>query len=252
MLRLLFLIMDIPLFCFGRKLSQNQELQIIASLEAGDVILVTDRLFPLWQLAIRLTVQSNYCHSAIYEGGGQVLEATVYYPDGSGVRRTSIYSFISGYKTCCVVRPPYASCSERQNALRYAASQMGKPYDYAMQMTENGSFYCSKLVACALKAANIEVQQSQFAGKKGFAPDDFIKIRNARIVYGNNKNVLPALLAQLFAFAAACLLPAAFAAIFATCIVAAGLWQFYGTPSNSTVKKLFYKKGSIKMKTKNM
>ncbi|MDR0829469.1 MAG: hypothetical protein LBN95_05080, partial [Prevotellaceae bacterium] len=196
-MKLLLLIMDIPLLCFGRKMSDGEQLQIVNSLEAGDVVLAADRLFPLWQLFAKLVSGSNYYHSGIYVGGGQIIEATTYYPEGSGVRRTNVYNFVSGYKTCCVVRPPYASPAERNKVLNFAAAQLGKPYDYAMKSEENGAYYCTKLVAESLKTANIFVKTKTFFGKKAFSPDDFIKIQNAKIIYGKNENVLFAVLLQI-------------------------------------------------------
>ncbi|MDR0831237.1 MAG: hypothetical protein LBN95_14180, partial [Prevotellaceae bacterium] len=78
-----------------------------------------------------------------------------------------------------------------------------------------------------------------FFGKKAFSPDDFIKIQNAKIIYGKNENVLFAVLLQITCFALLFLLPIAFAAGLWAFIIAAGLYQFYHSPSNSVVKLLF-------------
>jgi hypothetical protein len=253
MLKFLLLLMDIPLFCAEKRISESEKAKIVNLLETGDIVLVADKLFPLWQLFAKLTSGSNYYHSAIYEGGGQLIEATTYYPVGSGVRRTNVYSYISGYKNCCVVRPPYASNSERQNAVRYAVSQIGKPYDYAMQTAENGAFYCTKLIAYALQAAKISVKEKQFLRKQGFPPDDFIKIKNTKIVYGSNENSLPKILFQFLCFLGICFLPWKFVAFFAAFIIAGGLLQFYKTPSNSVIRiavkfnKIYFEHEGIKM-----
>jgi hypothetical protein len=241
-MRLLLLLMDIPFFHIGRKVSAAERSQIANTLKSGDIVLVADKLFPLWQLVIRLLFNSNYYHSAIYENNGQVIEATTYYPAGSGVRRTNVESYISGYKNVCIVRPSYATNTARQKAVNFAVSQLGKPYDCAIQIEENGSFYCAKLVAYALKAAGVDVKQSQFLGKKGFAPSDFIHTENTKIVYGGNQDVLPNLLLQVLLFAIICFLSLVFVVGFVSVIAGMGLLQFYRSPSNSVVRVLLIKR----------
>jgi hypothetical protein len=62
-------------------------------------------------------LRSPYSHAAIYQGNGQVIEATTFHPSGSGVAHTDLHTFAHDYKDLCIVRPAYPDPNALQNAL---------------------------------------------------------------------------------------------------------------------------------------
>ncbi len=182
--RVFLLIFDIPFFCFGKKLSSGELHSIMKDIRPGDIILYADRHFPVWQLAVKAVGNSNYGHAGIYEGNGYVIEATTVYPYGSCVMRTDINTFLNGYKSVCVIRPPYGSDQLRNRSVDFAVSQLGKPYDYKLNFNDDDTMYCTELVAKTIKMSGIVMPVSVFCGCKFYIPDDFLKIEKVNIIYG--------------------------------------------------------------------
>lgn len=234
LLRLPMLIPDIPFVQIGTRTSQEEKQQIAGSLMPGDILLITDRLFPLWQLTLQALCRGDYCHTGIYEGNGLVIEATTFHPSGHGVVRTATDAFLSGYKTCCVLRPPYTSHRECLQALAYAARQLGKPYDYDMSPDNNGAMYCSKLAAGTLQAAGITTPTKHCLGREVYVPDDFMNIRGMQAVHGRRRlskswclYLLPVLIAFL-------VLPGVYALGLLATGILAGWWQ-HGRVQKQTI-----------------
>ena len=185
--RLFLFILDIPFFCFGEKLSAKEIQTITKKLLPGDIILYADRNFPIWQLIVKVGGNSNYGHAGIFEGNESVIEATTVYPHGSSVMRTDICTFLSGYKSIRIVRPQYKSEWHCQKSLDYALSQLGKPYDYKLNLNDNSSVYCTELVAKSMQASGISVPVTNFCGRKFYMPDNFMKTNDTNVVYRTNK-----------------------------------------------------------------
>jgi len=80
-----------------------------------------------------------------------VVEAT---PE-RGVSTTTLREFMSRYNDFAVLRVATTD-SVRQAAAKFALSQLGKPYDFALwtKQVYGDSYYCSELVWAAYKAAN--------------------------------------------------------------------------------------------------
>ena len=185
--RFFLFILDIPFFYLGKKLSAIEIQTITKKLLPGDIILYADRNFPIWQLIVKASGNSNYGHTGIFEGNGSVIEATTVYPHGSSVMRTNIGAFLSGYKSISIVRPSYKSEQCRQQSLDYAVSQLGKPYDYKLNLNDNSNVYCTELVAKSMQASGINVPISSFCGRKFYMPDNFMKTNEINVVYKTNK-----------------------------------------------------------------
>ncbi len=183
--RIFLLILDIPFFCFGKKLSAKDKQLITEHILPGDIVLYADRHFPVWQLIVRAGGNSYYGHAGIYEGNGQVIEATTVYPCGSRVTRTGIGAFLNGYKSVCVLRPFYHSETLRDRTLDFAVAQLGKPYDFKLNFSDNDTVYCTELVAKAIGESGIATPVTCFCGRKFYMPDDFLKIENTSIIYEN-------------------------------------------------------------------
>ena len=182
-LRLFLLVLDIPFFCFGRKISFDQFRNIMERIQPGDIILYTDKSFPIWQLIMKIMGKSNYNHAGIYEGNGYVIEATTGYPNGSSVVRTNIGTFLSGYKSVCVLKPPYESTSDRLDSLNFVTEQLGKPYDFHLDLTDDNTMYCTELVAKAIGKCGIITPFITFRGRNFYRPDNFLEIEKIETMY---------------------------------------------------------------------
>jgi uncharacterized protein YycO len=93
-----------------------------------------------------LLIPGFWGHSALYVGNNEVLEAT-----GAGVVRKDLISFLMAKDYVLAVYPEFAVESQIQRAIRFAASQLGKPYDYHFEfnLTDNKAYYCSELIWAA-------------------------------------------------------------------------------------------------------
>lgn len=203
-IRIPALIFDLPVCSLSRKISPNEQKIIIEALEPGDIVLVADKLFPLWRFAVAVMGSPRYSHTAIYEGQNYVVEATTFHPSGCGVARTSIADFLSGPKNICVVRPPYPSSYNKDVMLTWLCQQLGKPYDYGFGRNNSDAMYCSKLVAAAMQTAGLTIQERRFMGLYGYAPDDFLAKDGMSVVYRKSQtfvekglSILPFLLGAL-------------------------------------------------------
>ena len=234
-------LMDIPFLTFSGKLSPLEKEKIGTLIEQGDIVMTSDCLFPLWRLAVKVAGNSNFGHAALYEGDGNLIEATTFHPSGMGVARTAVEDYVAGYKKICVIRPPYHSREQRDNAVNFAVAQLGKPYDYMMKSESDQTMYCTKLVALALAMGGCEIGGQRFMGYWFSFPDDFLNASGVEIIYGKNymsgSLILSFLSSAVFVAVELGLLCVLLSgalsagryailsfAVFALCIVA-GLWQ---------------------------
>lgn len=190
LLKFPILILDVPFLTFSARVTPNEKQRMIRHLQPGDIILTADKLFPVWQWIMRVLGNSDYSHAAIYEGNGNIIEATTFHPSGNGVARTDAEHFFSGYKNFCILRPPYSSAESRNKAIAFAVSQLGSCYDYHLNPENNGTMYCSKLTAMSLWFSGIEILPrpfGKFFPKKFFVPDDFITINGMIKIYAAPK-----------------------------------------------------------------
>ena len=153
-------------------------------IQPGDIILYTDKNFPIWQLIMKVMGRSNYNHAGLYEGNGYVIEATTGYPNNSRVVRTDIGTFLSGYKSVCVLRPPYESNTDRLDSLNFVKGQLGKPYDFQLDLADENSVYCTELVAKAIGECGIVTPLFTFRKRSFYRPDDFQEIEKIDTIYG--------------------------------------------------------------------
>lgn len=76
--------------------------------------------------AIRFGTGSRFSHASLYSGNGEIIEAI-----GEGVVRQSLDRAMRDDTLVCVYRRIRMSDAQAQQVLRYASSQVGKPYDEA-------------------------------------------------------------------------------------------------------------------------
>ena len=189
-MRLPALLFDLPIFSFSKKISAVERSAIKNILKKGDILLTSDKLFPLWQIAEGLLGSPQYSHAAIYEGNNSVIEATTFHPSGKGVATTEINYFLSGRKKICVVRPSYLSRHNRETMFEWLQQQMDKPYDYYFDSQSDSEMYCSKLVAKAMNVAGLPIDISRFLWCRVYLPDAFIKAAGMKTVYCKRKTIL--------------------------------------------------------------
>ena len=196
-LRLPALIFDIPMCSFARRISENERQKILNQLEAGDILLTSDKLFPAWELFATLLGSPNYSHAAIYEGKNNVIEATTFHPSGKGVACTAARLFLSGRKTVCVIRPPYRSNDDKNAALFWIRQQIGKPFDFRFNRNDESAMYCSKLVAKAMNIAGFTINIRRNFRREGYTPDAFLQISGANIIYRKNETITEKIITYL-------------------------------------------------------
>ncbi|WP_291528505.1 YiiX/YebB-like N1pC/P60 family cysteine hydrolase [Bacteroides sp. UBA939] len=167
-------------------------------LEAGDILLTTDRLFPLWRLGAALLGSPLYCHAAMYTDDNRIVEATTFHPSGLGVVYRSVRGFLSGRRSVCIIRPTYRSEADHRTVLAWLDRQVGKPYDYGFNSRSEQAMYCSKLVAIALQQTGMPVTPQRILGRRDiYLPDAFLRISDSRIVYSSCRTVWKSLLYDL-------------------------------------------------------
>lgn len=99
---------------------------------------------------IRAFTWSRWSHVGVIMPGGMVIESK----GGKGVHAISLHEFKARYPEWQKATVP---CRDRQLALRFLRSQLGKPYDmtaiYSIALRrdwqETDSWFCSELVAYA-------------------------------------------------------------------------------------------------------
>lgn len=104
---------------------------------------------------IRLVTWSEFSHVALIDGDS-VLEAVAFH----GVRRRPLGEAIADSSKAAIVT---FACDNPDNAIAYAVSQLGKPYDWTALVglglhrdwQEDDSWFCSEyFAACMQKADN--------------------------------------------------------------------------------------------------
>jgi len=222
-LRIPALLFDLPMCSFVRKISENERKIIMGQLEAGDILLTSDKLFPAWELFAALLGSPNYSHASIYEGEESVVEATTFHSSGNGVVRTAAPLFLSGRKTVCVIRPAYRSNDDKNAALCWIRQQMGKPFDFCFNLEDDSTMYCSKLVAKAMNIAGFGVNIKKNFGREGHTPDAFLQMTDANIVYRKNETVIEKMMTYFSLTLAIFTLLAGLAPLWAICLALFGI-----------------------------
>ncbi len=155
-------------------------------LQPGDVILTSDTSYLLWEGIEYSVAGSHYTHVSIYEGNGRVLEATV--DSGvDGVMRSMLDGLLSGPIKVAIIRPAYVSEADREHALEFCRSKLGKRYDglFNMDTADGASYYCSSLLYAAFASMPnpITVERKRRLGRWLVIPDAFLHLDGHTVVY---------------------------------------------------------------------
>jgi uncharacterized protein YycO len=180
------LLLEIPIGSFSHRISESDRQTMTAVLEAGDILLTSDRPFPLWRWGAAVLGSPLYCHAAMYTDDNRIVEATTCHPSGKGVVYRSVRGFLSGRRDVCILRPAYRSEEDRRTVLAWLCRQVGKPYDYGFNSRSEQAMYCSKLVAMSLQQMGLSVTPRRIFWRYGiYLPDSLLRISGARTVYAS-------------------------------------------------------------------
>ncbi|MBI2266298.1 MAG: hypothetical protein HYU64_14225 [Armatimonadetes bacterium] len=182
--------LDIRVPTTTKEITEEKRQEILRAIQPGDIILETNNAYPNWQRFEMLTMRSNYTHAAMYEGDGRFIEATTGDPSGAGVVRSDLAEYLHGPILVEVIRPPYKTPKDRESAVQYLRSQLGKPYDSGFNLKDDSAIYCAELVQRALQAVpkRIETPLIRTLGRTAVAPDSFQEIEGAKVVYSDGSN----------------------------------------------------------------
>lgn len=183
-------VLDIRVPTTTPSMTDERRQKILDCIQPGDILLETNNAYPNWQRLEMATLRSSYTHAAMYEGNGKFLEATTGDPSGAGVVRSDLKDYLEGPILVAVLRPPYKTPADRDAAVDYCRSQLGKAYDSSFRLDESESLYCAELVYRALKACPnpIDTPTRKAMGRDAVGPDDFYRIAGTNVVYDDGSH----------------------------------------------------------------
>lgn len=101
-----------------------------------------------------MLIPGEYTHSGIVEDNNTVIHAIA-----EGVSRIDILDFVKDTDGFIILDPVFV---DKEKALIYARSQVGKPYDFKFEATDSTgdstrvtAFFCHELTAMSLKAGGL-------------------------------------------------------------------------------------------------
>ena len=185
-----------PLLAYGpyrTKTRGNDYRLFTALLKPGDMILTTQNKYKGSNIAI----PGTFKHLMVYTGsvfgnydGEFIKEPTSYgvthnpnyneyYPNkfnrtvthaqSEGVLTQDLLDVISHYDELIVIRP-WETLAQQGVIVKTALKQVGKPYDFVFDSSEDGAIYCTELGVVCLKAAGIEVPDTIMKTTKVWKP----------------------------------------------------------------------------------
>lgn len=128
-------------------LSPQTRASIKEILQPGDLLLETNNQYPGWQFAARLTVGGDWVHSAMYVGNGFVVDIGT----KPVVAMIELDEFLKTTDVA-IYRPLYVTLEDRRAAIAFVFDNLGMPFNTTFDHRDQGSFYCTQLIARALHA----------------------------------------------------------------------------------------------------
>lgn len=115
-----------------------------------------------------LLIDGFWKHAAIYDGSKYVYEAI-----GVGVIKKDIITFLTSKDYVIALNPIWSF--DPVKLIDFCISNLGKPYDYQLRLSDRDSFFCSELVFTALKEASpiFPLLSHCFLSVDSFKPQDF-------------------------------------------------------------------------------
>lgn len=123
-------------------------------------------------------IPSWWKHAGVYVGDGNVVEATF-----KGIDKTSFKHFMSEGDAVMIVRAKHLNPNQRQSIANYANHQIGKPYDFDFNFSDEARQSCTELANHAVKAgAGKELVEKNWIGS---VTGDAFKNENFRLVWSS-------------------------------------------------------------------
>jgi uncharacterized protein YycO len=118
--------------------------------------------------ATNLCIPGYWPHTAIYVGGGEVVEAI-----GEGVVITDLIDFVMSRDEVAVFKPRFAEGNVLKLASDWARAQVGKGYDYRFEKN-NKFFYCAEIVydAFSVFISDLPFRRGRVLGEEVYIPDN--------------------------------------------------------------------------------
>ncbi len=139
-------------------------------LRKGDIILAGN----LRQTS-SLLISGSVTHSAVYVKHRRFIHAIA-----SGVEYTSLDHIYHTYDTLAILRLPKISNRRRiiRTAIKYAKSQLGKPYDFEFNKSES-AYFCTKLVNDCFLHAGYDTKLKSIKPTRGLGSKILSKVTTA-------------------------------------------------------------------------
>src|SRR5690606_25546235 len=121
----------------------------------------------LWDSFEYAAARSHFTHCAIYEGKGQIIQATQRGdPEYDGVRRADLLAVLNGPTKVAVVRPPYKTAADLAAALDFCRKSLGKPYDKSFLIDDalQEAFDCSSLLYLPFRVFRTQLKGRESKG----------------------------------------------------------------------------------------
>lgn len=107
-------------------------------------------------------IPGKYSHSGFMINGDKIIDAVA-----EGVDEKDVIDFIKDTDGFIILRPEYKTEQDKNNAIEFAKSQIGMPYDFIFK-DGNDAYYCHEFTVSCLSRAGIEIQRN---GKVYLASD---------------------------------------------------------------------------------
>lgn len=167
--------------------------EIVDTLKPGDIIVTNSDLWMDFEIPMKLTgARGDWTHTAVYDGNGKSIEALA----SRGVVERPVEELIGENHHVRVMRPKYPE-GGAENAIEYARSKVGMPYDFKFSDSEE-AFYCIELSqkALAKAAPQIPLESNKLFwnkfGPRVVTPETFnkaaAKSEDLEIVYDTGSN----------------------------------------------------------------
>lgn len=142
-----------------------------------------------------LFIRGPLTHASIYAGHKRFIEAV-----GDGVREISLHHMFTEYDTLAILRVPKEVKNRRKiikDAIKYARSQLGKPYDFDFA-PGSGKLFCTELVNYAYQKAHHQTHlrnlgrfekgagriiQKIITASRALHPTKFIEEGNFKVIF---------------------------------------------------------------------
>lgn len=97
-------------------------------------------------------IEGEYTHSGILTHKDKIVHSIA-----EGVKSDDILDFVLDTEGFILLRPKYETEQNVINAVSFAESQIGKPYDFLFEKSEEDSFYCHELTSKSLAAGGLVI-----------------------------------------------------------------------------------------------